>query len=183
MGLLRDRLKETSPQLYAALERSWEIALNEWLPAIGMQRDSFNSYPHLRNLEIYLDKLAAAYEARPTSEGQALLLPAELYVMLASILFHDIGRIRKGEHHGEKSGKIIEKEHAALGIVSEEMAHTIAKVCEFHDLSAKKARDKMSQLSIIVVDPYGSIRERCCAALLMLIDHIDGTFTRSSRLH
>ena len=50
-GMLRERLRELSPSLHAALQRSWEIALDTWLHIIGMHLGSTNSYPHLRNVE------------------------------------------------------------------------------------------------------------------------------------
>ncbi len=178
MGISRTRLQAAYPDLYSALEHSWEIAFNEWLPALGVQLDSFNSYPHLRNLENHLDRLLRDFDSYPIAKGAVLLTPIELYIVLSSILFHDIGRIRVKHDHGRESAKIIREEYHALGIVSEELAHTIARICIFHDVPPAKAEGAMAMLSTIAVDPYGEIRERGCAALLTLFDHLDGAFTR-----
>jgi hypothetical protein len=178
MGLARDRLKIACPPLHSTLERSWEIALNEWLPALGVQSDSFNSYPHLRNLEIHLDRLMAAAEVLPATRGIQLLSPIECYVLLSSILFHDIGRLHAIQDHGLESAKIIRSKHSALGIESEELANTVARICRFHTVPANKVQEALAQLSTVVIDPYGDIRERGCAALLTLVDHLDSAFTR-----
>ena len=63
MASLRDQLRENQPELFEAFLRSWQIAQNEWLPALAPSSDSFNSYPHLRNLEGYLDHVAVEYDA------------------------------------------------------------------------------------------------------------------------
>ncbi|MGB7760094.1 MAG: hypothetical protein WBL61_09705 [Bryobacteraceae bacterium] len=119
----------------------------------------------------------AAYEA--SSQAPApVFSPGELYVMLSAILFHDIGRLISGGGHGQKSKELIDHDHASLGIDSEELAHCIARVCAFHDNRPKEAKDELWKLGTAVVDPYGRIRERALAALLMLIDHLDGAYTR-----
>jgi hypothetical protein len=178
MGISRTRLKESHPELHDALERSWEIAFNEWLPALGVQYDSFNSYPHLRNLEIHLDKLVSDFESMSSTGCPSLLNPIELYVMLSAILFHDIGRTRTRDLHGMESERIIRDNFGSLGIVSEELANTIARICGFHDLPTVDTEEGISLLSTVVIDPYGEIRERGCAVLLKLIDHLDSAFTR-----
>ena len=61
MNVLREQLRSQSPELNAALERSWEVAFDEWLPAVSPSKDSFNSYPHIRNLENYLTKLVVVH--------------------------------------------------------------------------------------------------------------------------
>lgn len=178
MGFSRKHLQDANPELHAALERSWEIALNEWLPALGVQSDSFNSYPHLRNLEIHFDRLLSEIDAMSPGKGASLLSPIETYIVLISILLHDIGRIHAKDDHGSVSKTIIHENYSALGIPSQELCNTIADICEFHDFPAQKAEEKFFSLSTVVVDPYGEIRERECAALLMLIDHLDSAFTR-----
>lgn len=50
--------------------RNWDIAWQEWLFALDVNQDSFNSYPHLRNVEDYLDELVTAPEgARAGGQG------------------------------------------------------------------------------------------------------------------
>lgn len=108
MSLMRERLKELSPELWQSLENSWKIALTDWLPKVdmGSKTDSSNSFPHLHNLEHQLDRVILGYEEyhNQRSSGRLLALScAEIYVICASILFHDLGRIyqnrdEKDEH-------------------------------------------------------------------------------------
>lgn len=178
MQLLRKILRDSIPELADALERSWTIALDEWLAAIAPQLDSFNAYPHLRNHEKHLERLWLAYQKHHGPAARPLLSPIEIYVMLSSILFHDIGRTRTGKDHGEASKVIVEEHRAALGIPSDALADVIARICRFHDLPPAKMRTQLDALATTSIDPYGEIRQSACAALLTLIDYMDGTFTR-----
>jgi hypothetical protein len=168
------------PDMYTALERSWEIARQDWLPAIPPQQDSFNSYPHLRNLESYLEKIVDEYETLHGPSARPALTPIELYVMLSSILFHDIGRIRTSGGHGKASKVLVKHGYAGLGIPSAELAKTIAPILEFHDLTPDQLEKALHgrELSTVTVSPYGEIRRRVCGSLLLLVDHLDGASTR-----
>ncbi len=177
MSKLRERLKERDPKLSMALENSWEIAQNEWLPAIKINMGSYNSYPHLRNLEKYLDQIVIDCEKVATEDTPTINLRAvEIYVICSAILFHDIGRIKESEGHGTISKKFLIKNYAKLGIPSERLAEIISDICEYHEPNESSAkRDKLVTTS---VNPYGRIRVRKLASLLKLIDQMDSAFTR-----
>lgn len=175
MSTLRARLESAAPELHEALERSWKIAFEEWLPAIGHKGGSYNSYPHLRNIEQHLDQVVASCEQLPLARGRINLSPAELYVLLASVLFHDIGRLKPGGGHATSSRHVIEREYPSLGIPSSELAGCIGKVCEAHD--PPNEWDE-SELCDVVIDPHGEVRERQMAALLVLGDHMDSAYNR-----
>lgn len=177
MGVLRMYLKENSRELYESLERSWETAFDTWLPAVPPNLDTYNSFPHLRNLEVYADKIAVALKKYRRVKGE-FLSPLETYILLASILFHDIGKAKGGKDHGKSSGEIIRSTWGLLGIPNEELAYSISRICIFHDYDPKDAAEKITDLTSSVVDPFGNIRERRIAVLLMLVDHIDGSFIR-----
>ena len=230
MKRVRERLKELDYKLYESLVRSHEIAWNEWLPALSVQQDSYNSFPHIRNLEMYLDIIVTAYEEG--SKREFFVSAVEMYIILAAILFHDIGKINKkdgrpdthasessliicgstellkeeGEggkpdtHAGESSLPIcdstapLERESkgdnrhnnyrvwAPLGIPSYELALSIGRICEYHDID--KVRDEAqrrllrNRLTSIYIDAYGEVRQRALASLLTLVDHLDNTYTR-----
>jgi hypothetical protein len=177
MNTLRNRLRQTSPMLYESLEKSWEIAWENWFPAISPQKGSYNSYPHIRNLEIYLNKLVLAYESK-TGNTNSLISDLEIYVILSCILLHDIGRAIPSGFHWEESRNVIEEHWAILGIPSYELALSIGKICAAHDFRPEKKNYDLDSLTTIVIDPYGKIREREIGALLILCDHLDGSVNR-----
>lgn len=108
-GYLRHRLAETDSRLYEGLLECWRRA-DEWLSALGLSHDSSNSYPHLRNVEHHLDHVVSLLEANGDSGGYGLRFSgAELWLLLAGVLFHDIGRLKRDEKkskNGKKSGLI-----------------------------------------------------------------------------
>jgi hypothetical protein len=179
MQYVRGKLKECSPELYETLERNWEIAFDEWLPALDAKNDSFNSYPHLRNLESHLDDIVAAFEARREGNKPFFASAIEMYAMLAAILFHDIGKIYSNEGHGGKSAEVVRDNRAELGIPSDAIADAIAKVCDFHDTKPDSVAEKLIKTSTVLIDPYGEVRERCLAVMLYLVDHLDSSFLRA----
>ena len=174
---LRERLRHSAPELHQTLERCWEIALNEWIPAMGIKRDSYNSYPHLRNLENYLTQLIRQFEGR--NPDQELLSPVELYVLLSAILFHDIGRLYdSADGHAEGSYRLVIDQAASLGLHSPELARTIARICRAHGYGSEDYAGWERELTTTVIDPYGEIRERVLAAILTLVDHLDSSHLR-----
>lgn len=181
MAALREALKESSPELYQAYMRSWDIAWNEWLPALAVQNDSYNSYPHIRNLETYLDQVLFD---NPGSCGKATgvlrvnLTPVEIYLLLCSVLFHDIGRIHAKDGHGKKSSDLVKKHWSGFGIRSYELAGSLGNICHYHDCGDEEREELHYRLCNVVIDPYGEVRERPIASLLLLADHLDGAFTR-----
>jgi hypothetical protein len=177
---LRDALRQESPELHASLMRSWDIARNQWLPTIVGNKGSFNSFPHLRNLESYANEVLAQTAAM-SPKAEALQLNAiEKYLLLASILFHDIGRSKpKGDTpHAEISWKIIRKDFASLGIENERIAHIIADICCYHDCG-KEAEARLD-LNDHTVGQYRDIHAKRIAVFLKFIDELDGAYTPMS---
>lgn len=172
MGYLRDKLKEKDPNLFQLFLRSWEIALNEWMPAIKSQMDSFNSYPHIRNIENHLDALFLNIENRDEDTPLKRISSIELYILLSAILFHDIGRCVVEKNHAEESKKIVHNKWAELGIASYELAKIIGNICHFHDTKEE------IPLYPTTLDKYGEIRVRKLAILLKLGDRLDSAYTR-----
>ncbi len=171
---LRDRLKELDPNLHDALERSWHIAHEQWLPALG-SKGSYNSYPHLRNLESHLNRLVDGYETVAGAKKKLDLAPVEIYLILAAILFHDIGRIVSENRHGWESRELLKKNAGDLGVHSSELAECLGRICEYHN---SKDQNLKSELNNIVIDPYGEVRQLSLASLLKLVDYVDSAFSR-----
>lgn len=185
MSVMRERLKSDCPDLWHALEQSWQIAMSRWLPMVdalslpkGHPSRSFNSFPHLKNLETHLDRIVVAYEKYVANSSQPTIVltlsPVEVYIICAAILFHDMGRITGQEPHGEKTKQILigSGKFAELGIPTKELATIIADISEFHKATKK------TRLYTTAIHPYGTVRCPELAALLVLIDEMDDTFTR-----
>lgn len=180
MGELRERLREMSPELSDVLERNWAIAMDEWLPALGVNLGSFNSYPHLRNVEQYLDRIVPEIGEKGDPRGE-LLSATEMYLLLAAVLFHDIGRLKPdaGSGHGKASRDMIMAHWAELGVPSQRLAECLGDICLYHDPPSKEDRNSLDgRLHDIVIAPHGRIRPRSIATLLTLADHLDSAFTR-----
>lgn len=180
MPTLRERLVQVDPGLYASLERSWNTAYEEWLPALSVSKGSFNSYPHLRNLEDHLDRIAASTASTPGSVQFLGLSAVEIYVLLVSVLLHDIGRIKDSDAHGVASREIIMQQYPQLGISSVELANVIADICLYHEppKDEDKCRELEESLRTVVVDPYGEVRKKELACYLKLVDNMDSAFLR-----
>jgi len=193
----RQILKDMDAKLYGVLGRNWEIAQEQWLPALGVSKGSFNSYPHLRNLENYLDAVLIEESDRLRVDLGAL----ELYLALAAILFHDIGRIleegtkgnsvtedteraksiegSKTKHeHAYYSKETLQEKYGFLGVPSREIAHVLGEICYYHGPDYDDLEDIDSKLRDTVIDPYGYVRPSIIGALLVLVDNLDASTTR-----
>jgi len=176
-GRLRKQLEKEAPELYASLMRCWRIAEKEWLPAMPSKEGSFNSVPHLWNVEEHVDHVLAQVDGVDTKApfGKLELSPCEKYLLLASVLFHDIGRILdKNGQHGTKSKNLIVKYHAHLGIENERLAEIIGDICEYHD----HRKPETVYLPNLNIAPYGMIHVRRLAIILAFCDELDGAYKR-----
>jgi len=159
--------------------RSWEIAQGQWLPALSVKGGSFNSYPHIYNLETYLDSVVLGSETSPGARARFEMSPTELYMALASVLFHDIGKIVSSKDHAVRSRKMIKDHWSELGIPCEELAESLGRICEYHTPADRvKRADLEPSLSVVNVHPYGNIRQLDIASLLTLIDYMDSAYSR-----
>jgi hypothetical protein len=179
---LREELKSRNPTLYSAFERSLEIAMTQWLPNVTQNMDSYNSYPHILGVEYHLDDILY----RENAPSHIIKLnPTEIYILLCSVLFHDIGKAkpeyknknnRQDVNHSVESEKLIKSSWAQLGIVSERLALVIAPICRFHDDNSPDAVENLRD--VYEIDRYDPIRGRKLGALLKLADNLDDTFSR-----
>ena len=120
-----EKLKNADLSLYNSYEALKEIVINDYFPKMPVDQNfnSLNSFPHIKNLETYLDQLLNPYPDLFNPKSHVHLTPQELYIILSAIWLHDIGRIRenkKGEEkkdkHGTLSKKIIIKNYVHLRI-------------------------------------------------------------------
>ena len=188
MPSLRQRLQLESAELYAAFLRSWEIAGKEWLPAVPPSEGSYNSLPHFTNVEHHLEALLGAAAESPATTLRLSTL--EIYLLLASVLFHDFGRVYVDAEHAAASARKLPEHFTALGIPTVEIASSLARIALYHDpLAARDKSDDESRnrkkmrtrkaLRDVRFDPFGTARELYVATLLALADHMDGSVQRA----
>jgi hypothetical protein len=171
---LREELKARNPELFSALERSTDIALKQWLPSVSKSKDSYNSYPHILGIEYHINDILCQ---DITPEHIIKLNATEIYVLLCSILFHDIGKAIDGTiDHAAESQEIVKNNWSALGIVTDRLSMVIGDICRSHDCDNSDFLDQLSDEYNI--DRYEPIRGRKLRALLMLGDKLDNTFKR-----
>ena len=180
-NLLRTLLAATSPVLHQSLERSWTIAREQWLPALGTKMGSSNAESHLGNVERYVDSLLAGNSSANDPRLRVALDPVEVYALLASVLFHDLGNGAKAgsndSDHGDTTRRILTdgNNYAVLGIPSLEMARCIGRIAAKHS----SRRFDTWGLRTGVVDPFGVVDEGRLAAILFVGDRMDSAYSRS----
>ncbi|MBN1440193.1 MAG: HD domain-containing protein [Anaerolineales bacterium] len=178
---LGEKLRQASPDLADELDMQWKIANNEWLPAMPSSGDSSNSAPHIRNITQHLNELLATLTRHNPKASVLHMRPIEIYLLLASALFHDIGQISMfpGDH-GEETRQYLIGNHDALGIRNREVARSLGNICACHTEKPGRKKDDScgAHLRDVVIDPYGEVRQRMIAALLTLADHMDCAQTR-----
>lgn len=180
METLRAALRETDPGLLHALETSWKVAESEWIPTLNMQDESYAGLPHLESVEAWMDRLALAWKPVWSRHSQVPFgfNGVELYLALCAALFHDIGRGRGKEHHGQLSADIVSQHWAQLGIVNVRVAEQLAHVCAFHTTNRAWNRP-----DAVRIHPWGTVHTQAIAALLVLADELDTAYTRRAPLY
>jgi hypothetical protein len=178
-----EKLKAADESLYNALEASKQVVNDSFFPkmAVSYDKDSLNSFPHIRDLEIYLNEILGSHDDIFNPSSPVYISSQELYIILASILFHDIGRTISNKSHGKHSKDIILAKDGygflRLKIPSKELAEAIGFICEYHE--PENIAD--CRLNSILTDK-GLIRVRELAALLVLLDDMDSTYRRLAPL-
>ena len=175
---LREQLAKESPDLYAVLMRCWKTGEEVWLPAVHGNNGSFNSYPHLRNIEHHADEILAQVSGADAPFGTVRLSPPEKFLLLAAILFHDLGRGQSNDTrpHGEITRDLLRANWAELGIGSKRMAEALGDICCYHECG----KEALEELDLHAVDiaPHGTIHVKRLAVLLAFFDELDGSFRR-----
>lgn len=182
MNTMESELQRQDGELYAMYLRSMEIAERQWMPNIAPNKDSYNSYPHIKEVMRHIDRLL--YE----EECSFSLNCSELYILLCAILMHDIGkgapkspadkdRVRD---HAFDSYKIIQTHWTALGLPTKKVAEIVADICRFHDCPDQVEMEELyTKYYIDLLKRTEPIRGRFLGALLYLGDHMDNRFTRT----
>jgi hypothetical protein len=173
---LRDVLRTADGELSECLERMWTRAHLDWLPLLAFDEGSHTGLPHLRDVERNADRMV------PDSVKQRLA-PAEVFLLLASVLLHDIGKIYvEGPEHADVSAKCIRENWAELGLPDERIARHCATLAQAH-VHRTPGEAGLANTMFTALAPYGGLRLPFLAAVLRLADEADSTWTRTARLH
>jgi len=212
MSPLAELLKEGNPELYNSFLQLLKHLEQAILPVLGRKGESLNSLPHLRNNENYLCGILPTDKSLFDSNNNLYLTPCELYVLLASVYLHDIGRINSGKGHGSETRKMLDKYllMVELGIPSVELKNAIGKVCEIHEpeeikknknpeidfyknekglvvklLDDNKVIEEYRDLNyppLMLDNNHGFIRINELGSLLSLVDNMDASYKRLAKL-
>jgi len=178
-----DLLKEKDHTLHDCLVNIRKKGLEEWVPLLTFDAGSHSGYPHLLNVEQNANEMVPDYLKEEFSAG-------EIFLLLASIFLHDIGRIgeRKkdentgipNEPHHEKSHKIISKHWAELGLPDERIGKYCAIICKYHCINDPyEATFDIRRFYNTSLEPYGSLRIPLISAILRFSDEAENCWKRS----
>ena len=171
---LVDELAALNPVLFAAFKRTEEVAINHWYPGMAQSNGSVNSYPHVQGI---INQLSLVIDH---PQCAITLTDVELYLLLTSILLHDIGKVKQKENHGAGSRDLIRKHWAELKIENEQIQYIIQNICYLHDRNKNDFQGAYLRLPVDeYIDRYGKVRPRLLGALLYLGDHMDNSYTRT----
>jgi len=171
---LVDELALRNQVLFATYKKTEEVAINRWYPGISAKNGSTNSYPHVQGVIQQLSLVVYHPQCA------VVLTDAELYLLLTSILLHDIGKVETNDDHGRTSQELIQSHWAELKIENEQMQHIIQTICLLHDRKVPEFEKVYQQLPVDeYIDRYGKVRPRLLGALLYLGDHMDNSYTRT----
>jgi hypothetical protein len=124
--MLKERESKGDTCLYSALEEIFQDGLKSWLSLLGEKDKSFLGIPHTQNVETHIDNAVPDSVKRGFSS-------TEIFVLLASVLLHDIGKLKKDAlPHSPKSCQIIQKNWAFLRIPSHQLSIWISAVSCSH---------------------------------------------------
>lgn len=171
---LVDDLSSLNPVLFATYKKTEEVAINHWYPGMSQSNGSVNSYPHVQGIIYQLSIVIYHPQCVIT------LTDVELYLLLTSILLHDIGKVRQKFDHGKASRDLIKDHWAELKIENEQIQYIIQNICHLHDREGDAFQTVYQLLPADeYIDRYGRVRPRLLGALLYLGDHMDNSYTRT----
>ena len=196
-GILRNRDSNSKNKYYSILEEMQDEALMTWQSQLGEDKwGSYTGFPHARNIEKHLDN---AVPDKLKNEFSSI----EIFVLLASVLFHDIGKlyVNEGERHQELSCIKIQEIWPYLKIPDKEIADWISiiacshgwdnpwppkkcecnKKCKVYCTASKNGKTERegSKLSTVPRRNGVPVRLERIAALLRLCDEVDSQTSRT----
>ena len=202
-NILHERELNGEYRYHTILEEMKEAALKTWQSQLGEdQWGSYTGFPHAFNIEKHLDNLVSP-------ELKQELSSVEIFILLGSVLLHDIGKIfviKNKDIHEVLSCLKIQEIWANLRIPDKELAYWIAIIscshgwdtpvapkkckcitddrekCRVYCTASRRPSGRDSQISKLDAVPYREgkpVRLKWLAVLLKLCDEVDNQTSRS----
>ena len=176
---MRGILKKKDARLFSRLEENWEKAEKTLLDYITEDDYTTHGVGHCKNIESKLEEVIP-------NKVKENLNPVEIFILLNSVLYHDIGRASKkfpnepiekrmAEHH-IRSRDFIKANYKDLGL-EQSIALRVADVCFGHGV------DEIDQFdNDDYIEGYGKVDIRFLVALLRIGDILDYAQSRAPLL-
>ncbi len=182
--------------LLSSLIEMEKTALDSWTNQLGETYGSYNGYPHQKNVENNLNNSVPDILKKQFS-------PTEIFLLLASVLLHDIGKIfpdkndktdpESKNQHSFYSAVYIQQHWPFLKIPSIQYSRWLAILscshcwdnpipspCKYKDKCTLVCKsESYSELDVIYESTDGIIRLKWLAALLRMADEVDNIQTRA----
>src|ERR1035437_5806746 len=118
-SILKNCEENNETKLYSSLVEMEKAAIESWSNQLGERYGSYNGYPHMKDVEFHLDNIVPYTLMKQFN-------PTEIFILLASILLHDIGKLMNNDHHAADSAIYIQKHWSFLKIPTKQHSRWIA---------------------------------------------------------
>ncbi len=185
-------LKDKNPSLWSTLEEIKKRGMDLWVPMLSIDRGSHSGYPHLRSVEENANRIVPDFMKDSFSDG-------EIFLLLASIFLHDIGRIEGNKDHHISSYKLIISHWSEWGLPDERISEYCALIAFYHGVDEpeieqekpftglRKIRTenppglRLKKYGSVSLFPYGTLRIPLLSAILRIADETDSHWKRAIR--
>jgi KaiC/GvpD/RAD55 family RecA-like ATPase len=187
-SILKSYEDKNETSLYSSLLEIEKAALESWSNQLGEKNGSYNGIPHLKGVELHINNAVPDQLKKEFSS-------TEIFLLLSSVLLHDIGKLFKTDCHAADSAIYIQENWAFLKIPSKQFSRWIAILSCSHfwnnptpSTCSQEDKEKCSlvcetgnysELDILNESSDGTIRLKWLAALLRLADEVDNQASRA----
>jgi hypothetical protein len=169
MTHFRDVIK--NQMLHSQLLALVDDAQNGWLRDLGK-----NDFYHSKSIEMLLDRLVPD----SVKVDQEIFDHGEIFLLLAAVYLHDIGRKQVGEHHELNSYEMIRRDHLRYHLQNPFVAEAVAQICASHADESVWAIEKCDRsYGIAGLSSSGrTFNLQRLGALLRIADELDNAYVR-----
>jgi KaiC/GvpD/RAD55 family RecA-like ATPase len=186
-SILKNYEDKNETTLYSSLLEIENAALESWSNQLGEKYGSYNGIPHFKGVELHVNNAVPDQMKKEFN-------PTEIFLLLSSVLLHDVGKLFEPDCHAAGSAIYIQENWAFLKIPSKQYGRWIAILACSHfwnnptptpcsQEDKKKCSlvcelDNYSELDVLNESSDGIIRLKWLAALLRLADEVDNQSSR-----